>query len=135
MRTEISQKIEQIIQKTTTNSIIWKRINSTTYEWTAEVRPVIGEKLIGLTDIGYSIQKNEGRFLLGGRQRRYSFTMTDLKNKELLFEIQASCPFNEDGSESLDDADEEYEMLQKLFTSTSDQHDRKILDYLNKTVV
>ena len=127
MTNEIIQRIETLINNTRDDKIIWKRINQINYEWTNSVTRNYqdgAERLISNTDINFSIQKTEGNYLLVGHQVRYHFNMVDSKNKETLLNLESHTEPNE----------ELVRILERLFNEVTDQHNRKVLLYLDKLV-
>jgi hypothetical protein len=128
MTNEIAQRIETLINNTRNDKIIWKRISPTNFEWKSIVARDYQndeERLISNTEIGYSIQRSEGNYIMVGHQIRYCFAVIDLQNKETLINIESHNDQNE----------ETILILKKLFDEVTEQHNRKVLLFLDKTIV
>lgn len=127
MTNEVAQRIEKIIDNTRSDNIIWKRISPTSYEWKSDVSRNYHddvERLISDTEISYTIQKTEGNYLFVGHQIRYYFVMTDLLKKETLLSIESQNEQNEEINLT----------LERLFIEVTEQHNRKVLLFFDKTI-
>lgn len=124
MNKEIQTKLQEIMNKTNTDDIIWKRITPTCYSFARNI-PYDGErKLIQVAKVVYTITKNEGNFLMTGHDIRYIFEINNKDNEETILRI-----------ESDKNSEEEVKtILSNIYEAIDKQQLRKITTILNASI-
>ena len=120
-----NNEIVTLIELTKSDKLIWKKISPDGFQLIRETNGAPDNPLVNYSNkISYSIERNEGNFFLVGHDIRFTFTMTNIENDEVLLTLNKSK--YESGNEISN--------LETLYNAITEQHERKIAAYFNGSV-